>query len=83
MSFMESDARDFKSSGVATINYVLQELVSDPPASRAFIPSLQLGAVLIYILNSVISRPSPWRGDVSIFDHLFITPSSWYTPSKT
>ncbi|KAI0362849.1 hypothetical protein BV20DRAFT_919007, partial [Pilatotrama ljubarskyi] len=54
---------DFKFCRVAAIHYVLAELANDPPQSRVLIPSLTLGAVLIYMLNAVISRPGEWRAD--------------------
>ncbi|KAL7281845.1 hypothetical protein ACG7TL_005168 [Trametes sanguinea] len=52
---------DFKFYRVAGIHYIISELATDPPQSRALVPSLQLGAAMIYMLNAVISRPSDWR----------------------
>ncbi|KAH9852012.1 hypothetical protein C2E23DRAFT_731862, partial [Lenzites betulinus] len=54
---------DFKFCRVAAINYVLEEMASDPPRSRALVPSLALGAVLIYMLNATISRPGDWGAE--------------------
>ncbi|KAI9062336.1 hypothetical protein FKP32DRAFT_1574360, partial [Trametes sanguinea] len=60
--------RDFKFYRVAGIHYVISELATDPPQSRALVPSLQLGAAMIYMLNAVISRPSDWRACRSLAD---------------
>ncbi|KAI0671981.1 hypothetical protein C8Q78DRAFT_971846, partial [Trametes maxima] len=57
---------DFKYCRVAAINYVLKEFAQDDPRSRAELASIQLGAVLIHMLNAVISRPGDWSAESSV-----------------
>ncbi|OJT03953.1 hypothetical protein TRAPUB_5363 [Trametes pubescens] len=54
---------DFKFCRTAAISYVVKEMSSDPPQSRAHIQSLVLGAALVYMLNAITQRPSEWRAE--------------------
>ncbi|RPD67609.1 hypothetical protein L226DRAFT_439007, partial [Lentinus tigrinus ALCF2SS1-7] len=42
--------------------FILQQMKSEPGKSRVLLPSLRLGAGIIYILNALNSRPSSWAG---------------------
>ncbi|KAI9069501.1 hypothetical protein FKP32DRAFT_1559596, partial [Trametes sanguinea] len=57
---------DFKFCRVAAMHYVLTELVQDKPDSRVQRPSLQLGVVLVYMLNAALSRPREWAADLAL-----------------
>ncbi|KAH9851665.1 hypothetical protein C2E23DRAFT_732632 [Lenzites betulinus] len=60
--------RDFKFCRIAAIHYVLKDIAEDPPRSRVLYPSLALGAIMIYALNAVISRPGDWQTDRALAD---------------
>ena len=53
---------------VAAIYHVLNELDNYPPLARSDLPCLTLGAVCVYMLNAVMSRPSDWRAERTLRD---------------
>ncbi|KAI0681865.1 hypothetical protein C8T65DRAFT_597980, partial [Cerioporus squamosus] len=51
----------FKYLRVAAIYYVLKEFNGDPGKTRVLLPSLHLGAIIIWMLNAIMSRPADFR----------------------
>ncbi|RPD52021.1 hypothetical protein L227DRAFT_618179, partial [Lentinus tigrinus ALCF2SS1-6] len=47
---------------LVSCRFILQQMKSEPGKSRVLLPSLRLGAGIIYILNALNSRPSSWAG---------------------
>lgn len=60
--------RGFKYWRLAAINFVLNNLRDTPSKIRIMGPSLRLGAISIWILNSLIFRPGEQRWDKDIVD---------------
>ncbi|EJF55644.1 hypothetical protein DICSQDRAFT_20297, partial [Dichomitus squalens LYAD-421 SS1] len=61
-----SRSRFFKFYRATAIYSVLQDIATTPPEARAWISSLQLGSICMYMLNGVIYRPSELKIDVSL-----------------
>jgi hypothetical protein len=63
-----AECREFKFYRLAAIHYVLQDMQASSNSFRSFIPSLTLGALMVYLLDSLFHRPVDGKAELNLLE---------------